>query len=101
MDRNKRPIDHCHWTKDCPGELDYRSGGSYCHTCKIGGDFDTTLEDRITCPFCGDQDVDFTDYPRELEHDGDSTTYECGSCEKNFTVTLSVSYSYSSKKIPE
>ena len=99
MDRNKRDIDDCHWTKGCSGRLEYRSGGSYCPVCKIGGDFDTTLEDRITCPFCGEQDCEYTDYPRELKRDGDHTPYECGSCEKNFMVTLSVSYSYSSSKI--
>lgn len=50
--------------------------------------------DYIVCPYCGERDEEYTDYPPSLKYDGDSTTYVCFFCDRDFTVSLSVDYSY-------
>lgn len=43
--------------------------------------------DHITCPKCGAEDLERGDYPRALEHDGDSAESECHDCGAAFLVT--------------
>ena len=65
----------------------------------MGDVLETEYEDRITCPHCGDVDYDMTDYPQALKNDGDEVERECGNCGKEFTVALSVSYTFYSKAL--
>jgi hypothetical protein len=50
--------------------------------------------DYLVCPHCDAVDGEHTDYPRELEHDGDTALHSCHACGRDYVVTLSVSYEY-------
>lgn len=56
-----------------------------------------SFDDYIVCPYCNEEDHEFTDYPDELRRDGDETTYECSYCDKVFDVTVSISYNYATR----
>jgi hypothetical protein len=67
------------------------AGGAMNNT---ADDWDGGFEDFIRCPFCGDTDEEYTEYPRSLNHDGDTAERDCAVCGETFGVTLCVSYSY-------
>ena len=54
----------------------------------------------ITCPYCGEADEETSEYPHSLRFDGDTTKCECPYCHKSFTVTLGVTYDYTSTPLP-
>lgn len=56
------------------------------------------FEETIVCPSCGELDWEFTDYPHELNHDGDEALHTCGYCGADMKVTLCVEYTYSTQK---
>lgn len=49
----------------------------------------------IQCPHCNAVDEESCDYPATLRHDGDTTKMDCAFCGGPFTVTLSVTYEFS------
>lgn len=51
----------------------------------------------IVCPHCLDEDHEVFDYPSGLSQDGDETETECVACGKPFTVSLNVSYTYTTR----
>lgn len=51
-------------------------------------------EDYARCPHCGEQDVEICDYGSGLQNDGDSTEFTCANCEKGYTVTMCVTYTF-------
>ena len=59
--------------------------------------FDTEWADYITCPKCGYVDQEVCEYPRELDRDGDTTSVDCSECGADFTVSLCVSYNYTTR----
>jgi len=44
--------------------------------------------DKITCPYCGYEDPDYSDAMETLSREGDKTDWECSECGKQFTVSL-------------
>jgi hypothetical protein len=58
------------------------------------GEIKKYKENQITCPYCGWEDTD--SWESGLDSDGDNTEINCSECEKKFTVTLHIDYSYSS-----
>lgn len=76
---------------------------SYCGKCgvarSVSAEFDPGFQDAIQCPHCHEHDEDYCDYPRLLQRDGDTAGAACGYCEKDFRVTLCVSYAYKSAKL--
>lgn len=53
---------------------------------------DNFRADKITCPYCGCQDSDSWEAGDEDEN------YQCGSCEKNFSMTREIDVSYTTYK---
>ena len=51
-------------------------------------DIDCFGEDKITCPYCGYADPDYSDAMEVLGNEGDTTEWECLKCGKQFTVSL-------------
>lgn len=50
----------------------------------------------ITCPYCGAEDDDCVS---DLwEYEGDENEVECRSCEKEFSFSVQVTYSYETKR---
>jgi hypothetical protein len=62
----------------------------------MSNDIDCDYVDAITCPYCGWEDNDSWEM---LMSDGDIEDVECGECGKMFSVSCSVSVSYSSQKL--
>lgn len=63
------------------------------------GEPDTFSSDYIICPYCGFAfEPDFED--DYLFEDGDHT-YECEECDKEFTVTTMVSYSWETERMED
>lgn len=61
-------------------------------------------EEELICPYCGDATDDMTTmsemFPDDFRYgDGEEAELFCSSCDKTFQVTLSVSYSFSTKPI--
>jgi transposase-like protein len=52
-----------------------------------------TFGSRIECPYCG-HEMDDEDYTLD---EGDAQPWECGECERTFTVTKHVSIDYTAK----
>lgn len=64
--------------------------------------WDEMCDDGTKCPYCGNQDEDLTDMLCEtFQYDGQESSTECGECEKEYNITLSVSYTICSTKIPD
>ena len=61
------------------------------------GKIETEWTTFPVCPYCGLCDQDWWDgiAPKD---DGDSWGAECGSCQKDYIVTMSVSTNFSTKK---
>jgi transposase-like protein len=62
---------------------------------KNGETDETDCEDEIYCPYCGElyePDCEYELY-EEGEHD-----LTCGECDKEFIVTVNISYSYDTKR---
>ena len=59
--------------------------------------FDTAWTDNPVCPHCGDEEEDWSEYDG-LRGDGSEIETDCGSCEKPFRITMSVSYSFFTEK---
>lgn len=57
-------------------------------------EFDTDYTDEITCPYCGSTNDESYEYTE------DDTTASCGSCGKDFLLSVHVSVDYSTKKCP-
>ncbi len=53
-------------------------------------------EDFPRCPYCWKHDQDWWD-GQPHRYDGDSWESTCGSCGKDYTVTMCVSYSFDTK----
>ena len=64
-------------------------------------EFDTEWTGQPVCPHCGTEDSDWWDGLREEKRDGDSWQMTCGACYKSSTVTIYVSYDFSTEKISE
>lgn len=63
----------------------------------LSGEADSTdYEDDVICPWCGEALEPDCEY-REFYEDG-THVMQCFSCEKEFTLSTSVSYSYSTKR---
>jgi hypothetical protein len=58
-----------------------------------------SFEDVARCPHCGEPDDFAGDHPSGLQHDGDSTEMDCGSCGEPYEVTMSVSVDYATKPL--
>lgn len=56
---------------------------------------ETDCENEIYCPWCGE--IYEPDCESELYEDGEHEL-TCGECDKRFTVTVNVSYSYDTKR---
>jgi hypothetical protein len=64
--------------------------------------FDTWREDEPRCPHCGYVMTDAGElFGGGFENDGDDTEVECGRCEREYEVTLHVSYTYTTKRTPQ
>lgn len=59
-------------------------------------DFDTEWTTFPVCPHCGDIDQDWWD-GLSPKNDGDSWEAECGNCQKNYIVTMSISTHFDTK----
>ena len=55
----------------------------------------------IVCPYCDYVDEESCDYPEALDGDYATTTMDCASCAKEFSVTLKISYTYTTKRLEE
>lgn len=55
---------------------------------------DYSFESKPVCPHCGDEIQDAWELFRDME---ETTEADCGSCEKTFTITRSVSFHYCAK----
>lgn len=51
---------------------------------------------QIKCPYCKHEETDSWEW-EELRHSDDTTEHECEECGKNFNITLSISYEYTTK----
>jgi len=50
---------------------------------------------EVECPYCGAENIiEGEDYP---DHDGDETTVECHSCEKDFVATMCISVDFNAQ----
>lgn len=52
------------------------------------------LLDHIACPYCGVKYLDRTQYPHDLQCDGDSDMFDCGQCGRRFSVTIRATLAY-------
>ena len=57
---------------------------------------DYTFESEPACPHCGEEIQDAWELFRDME---ETVETECGSCEKPFTITRSVSFHYCAKGV--
>ena len=57
-------------------------------------EYDTNYTLNITCPYCGYEDLDSWEVDCE---DGEEVEQECGSCEKEFYATRSITVDYSTR----
>jgi transcription elongation factor Elf1 len=61
---------------------------------------DCSLESHPRCPYCGHVDTDTCDlWSDGFSHDDDVTESECGNCEREYRIVLSVRYSYSTEPV--
>lgn len=60
-------------------------------------EYDTEFTEFPTCPHCGEADQDWWDGLPSKE-DGDEWTVECGFCDESYTVTMSVSTYFATRK---
>jgi transcription elongation factor Elf1 len=52
------------------------------------------------CPHCGHVMDDTCDlFGTHFEHDGHTTEVECGRCERSFTITLHVEFTYTTERV--
>lgn len=58
-------------------------------------EFECTRTDAIICPYCGYEDKESSEYS---EYDNSAF---CGSCDKEFHLTVNVSVNYSTRKKEE
>lgn len=58
-------------------------------------EIETFQEKKITCPYCGWEDMD--SWECGLNDDGDSDVFECVDCEKKFNATMEIEVTYSSR----
>lgn len=58
-------------------------------------EYDTEFTCYITCPHCGYEDYDSWEFEGD---DGEEIEQECGSCEKEFYATRSITVDYSTRK---
>jgi hypothetical protein len=59
-------------------------------------EIETTSDDSVICPYCGFDDPGAIG-DLNLFKEGE-TEMDCGACDKEFTISVSVSYAYESKK---
>ena len=70
-------------------------------------DWSDEYQDHIVCPYCGDAVEGVTTeahemFPQDFDYrDGEGTELFCTDCDKRFSVTLSVSYAFSTSPIEE
>lgn len=62
-------------------------------------ELDYTQEDEITCPYCGDKNVDSWEVRSDINC-GELGVQECGNCDKKFIATRNMHISYDSKPAP-
>lgn len=62
-------------------------------------EIDYTQENEITCPYCGDKNIDSWEVGEDV-NDGDLGLQECGNCEKKFTVSRNMKITYTSYPTP-
>lgn len=61
-------------------------------------EFETDLQNEAVCPYCGHKHLDSLDFFGGT-YFGDSTTFLCSSCEKEFYVEQIVKVAYTSSKL--
>lgn len=60
-------------------------------------DFDTELTDLPVCPHCGEEDPDWWDGLFGVKGDGDEWSRNCGCCGRDYTVTMCVETSFTTR----
>ena len=70
-------------------------------TDNVKDEFDTDYTRKIVCPYCGWEDNNSWEVFGMSDGDGDIRETDCGRCDKDFTVQLHVSVSYTTEKKKE
>lgn len=60
----------------------------------------TDFDDYLVCPYCGEQDEEYTEYPN-LERDGEEGEHNCAECGKDYVAIMCVTYTWASEKTKE
>lgn len=60
-------------------------------------EYDTQYEPLITCPYCGHEDINSSEWAGQF--DGDERAIECGTCERSFKMTTHIELTFSTEKI--
>lgn len=64
-------------------------------------EFDTSFQDYIICPYCGEEYHDSWEYWTAEDGDGDTIEIDCDKCKMTFIVTLNMEVTYSTEKKKE